>query len=819
MASPKLGNIVLNHAQDNHFNGVIAIDALPDELKNKKLKAKLGSITDFYRHDVGYSNQLSSLRFNVLKDAGGKHIIRVKSMRPIVSGTLPLVVKLYAGRQKIYGVYDLEMRPGYKGFAKNQIESSLLRVASSSAPIMQSKQDFSYRDGDSKATNFSITGKQLSQNTHYKKPSAASIKKVARSNYDVQKPVIATSIPRPVKSTAKHIDSSLSSNNTVLSGTSISKIAMELLPRYPEHKNWQSLMNHLVSLNPTAFIDGDKNRLRESAVLVLQEVQDDRSTPKKLVVRGGGSSEAKPRVNKQSIARVSSISALNALDEPIKPEGMRAFSDGRATVQSTASVKKPVVFNKSRIDGSSMDYRVAKSETLSEIAFKLSSQYSEYGHWKNLMAHLVALNPGAFINDDINRLKADIQLRLPSKEQRQKALAMSQHVLGISSDNHYKVRPGDSLSAIAIKLARKNGGSAVEIMRGIVKLNPNAFAGKDINRLMAGKVLTLPVNKKRMAQVRTESLPEQLGITKNRLPTHVPVVQTRVKSHAIKTQNTHHQVNYGESIGTIAMRLAKEHPELGNWKSLVNQLVAMNPKAFINGDPSQLLTGAELALPTIEIEAEVMELPGYTKKTPEPLNIEANREVKKILSAPVAKNTSRHGTYRVTDGDNLSLITYKLLDKYPHISSLRVMADELIRMNPSVLSERNQRSIPAGTLLLLPDPSEKVHDMDKVMHQLEINTDARAAPHTKYDKISKPLERGAVSEKDLVKEVFYVVPKDYTISMVAIQLHKDYPEYESWAELMNDLYDLNPEAFVDNDINQLRSNAELKLPIGAVSVY
>ncbi len=815
MASPKLGNIVLNHAQDNYFNGVIAIDALPDELKNKKLKAKLGSITDFYRHDVEYSNQLSSLRFNVLKVAGGKHIIRVKSMRPIVSGTLPLVVKLYAGLQKIYGVYDLEMRPGYQGFAKNQVESSVLRVASSSAPIMQSKQDFSYRDSGSKATNFSSKGKQLSQNTHYKKPSAASIKKVARSNYDVPKPIIAASIPRPVKSIAKHMDSSLSSKNRVLSGASISKISMELLPRYPEHKNWQSLMNHLVSMNPTAFINGDKNRLRENAVLMLPEVQSDRSKQKRLIVRGGGSSEAKPRVNKQSIARASSISALNALDEPIK-------TDGRATVQFTASVKKPVIFKKSHIDGSSMDYRVAKSETLSEIAFKLSSRYSEYGHWKNLMAHLVALNPGEFINDDINRLKADIQLRLPSKEQRQKALAMSQTVLGLISDSHYKVLPGDSLSAIAIKLARKNGGSAVEIMRGIVKLNPNAFAGKDINRLMAGTVLTLPANKKRVVKVKKESLPQQLGIAQNRLPSLVPVAKDQVTSKPIRTKSIYHQVAYGESVSRIAMKLAKEHPEYGSWQAIAKQLVAMNPEAFINSDPSLLIAGAVLSLPAagnIEIEAEVMELPGYTNKAPKPLNVEAKRAVKKILSAPVNKSAGRHRTYRVTDGDNLSLISYKLLDKYPHISSLRVMADELIRMNPGVLSERNQKYIPAGTVLILPVPSDKVHDLDKAMHQLEIDARTRKASSRENQSINKTQGHWTVSEQELLKEVFYVVPKGYTISMVAIQLHQDYPQYESWPELMNDLYDLNPGAFLNNDINQLRSNAELKLPIGAVSVY
>ncbi|WP_257284656.1 hypothetical protein, partial [Endozoicomonas sp. SESOKO1] len=51
-ANPELGYMTVGTDQYQLFNATIAIDALPSELTNKKLKVKLGSITDFYRHNI-----------------------------------------------------------------------------------------------------------------------------------------------------------------------------------------------------------------------------------------------------------------------------------------------------------------------------------------------------------------------------------------------------------------------------------------------------------------------------------------------------------------------------------------------------------------------------------------------------------------------------------------------------------------------------------------------------------------------------------------------------------------------------------------------
>nr|MDT0251338.1 hypothetical protein [Endozoicomonas sp.] len=113
-ANPELGYMTLNTDQYHFFNATIAIDALPAELADKKLKVKLGSITDFYRHDIEYNKQVASLRFKVTIDSNGTPLIRVRSIREITVEQLQAVVKLYVGRQKIYGVYDFQLAPNKK---------------------------------------------------------------------------------------------------------------------------------------------------------------------------------------------------------------------------------------------------------------------------------------------------------------------------------------------------------------------------------------------------------------------------------------------------------------------------------------------------------------------------------------------------------------------------------------------------------------------------------------------------------------------------------------------------------------------------------
>ncbi|KEI69655.1 hypothetical protein GV64_01875 [Endozoicomonas elysicola] len=160
------------------------------------------------------------------------------------------------------------------------------------------------------------------------------------------------------------------------------------------------------------------------------------------------------------------------------------------------------------------------------------------------------------------------------------------------------------------------------------------------------------------------------------------------------------------------------------------------------------------------------------------------------------------------------------MPEYPEFGGWYPLMEELARLNPSVFMHNDIGVIMAGTLLRLPlKDILQPEDNEAAMHTLqtwdEIAEQRRKEQSRQvltepsdasYKKISQSLAMRAVPEN------VYSVPAGHSISMVAIHLFPDFPEYGSWSELMKVLHELNPDAFIENDINQLRSNAELILP-------
>nr|MDT0250458.1 hypothetical protein [Endozoicomonas sp.] len=173
----------------------------------------------------------------------------------------------------------------------------------------------------------------------------------------------------------------------------------------------------------------------------------------------------------------------------------------------------------------------------------------------------------------------------------------------------------------------------------------------------------------------------------------------------------------------------------------------------------------------------------------------------------------------------MSVIAFKLLPEFPESGGWYSLMEALVKLNPSVLANTDIGIIQAGTLLKLPAKDSTVNEANEmVMHPLqsrdeiarqrrkEPSSEILAAPNdtsynTSYNKIGQALAIRATPEN------VYVVSAGYSISMVAIQLFPDFPEYGSWSGLMRSLHELNPDAFIDNDINQLRSNVPLRLPV------
>ena len=592
------------------------------------------------------------------------------------------------------------------------------------------------------------------------------------TGYQDSMPMLEPSAPISIESDEQYI---------VSRGETISSIAKKLAPRYPGAEGWQAVMEQLVAMNPEVFINGDVNRLPAEATLALPGQND-------FVSNVMSPDEPASQVSKMVTADAADNQDKMSAFEPSKPMAFEQApepSDG-----DTAS-----------------QYEVSSGETISSIAIKLASRYPEAEGWQAVMERLVTMNSDVFINGDINRLPAKAMLALPGQNDfasrvsdttgSQDNASMFEQA-STESREQYKVSKGETISSIAIKLSTTSlsGHSWRGIMKLLVTQNPDAFINGNIDQIHPETLLVLP-SKTDFAQL--------------------------------------HKVEYGESVSSIAMKLQQQDPQPGGWREIKGQLISMNPEAFINGNPRWLREDAFLLLPGAAnkmVKAEMHELPQKhmqakvtpapepaVEATPEPALEPAPEATPKptVMTAvePVqmafkpapeqnmAEQESDRGenTYRATEGESLSVIALKLQPDYPQFDNWYLLMKALARLNPTLLADNDIGSIRGGTILQLPP---KIDNQDQ---ELDLNTGSTQPTNstiaTPYDKISKSLVARASS---------FTVPQDFTISMVAIKLFPDYPEFDSWPDLMDAIYRMNPDAFINNDINRLRANAELKLP-------
>ncbi len=591
-ANPELGYMTVKSGSNGFINATINLDAMPEELANKSLKVKLGSITDFYRHDIEYDQHVSSLRFSLDKDTNGKPLIRVRSIREISTNQLQAVVKLHVGRQKIYGVYDLQAT------STNNVALNLLNSDYKPEPKLL------------------VAKAHPPKSKKISKPASIAIKKL------------------PEKELAAITEVVSEGQYQVMPGKTLSQIAMELYPQYPQADGWKGLMGQIFNANPDAFIDADINKLRADAVLDLPQ----------------------PTIANSNIEK--------------------------------APAAKPAM-RPSLINEPNDQYLVAKGETISAIAMALTERYPQAGSWQAISNQLVASNPDAFIDGDPNKLLANATLTLPDASE-------------ISFEN-------STVDAKAI-MTSPQGNS-------------------EINQAMLRMTRPVPTEKN------------------------------------MTTPEEGYAVSKGESISFIAQKLSSNYSDSTDWKNVMASLIELNPDAFIDNDLNKLRSDAILVIPEekdIAIEAENQELP--------------QSSIPDISLKKPAPTVSE--TYRVVKGDSLSVIAFKLLSEYQRFDNWYALMQELVKLNPSVFKDNDIGVIPVGTVLKLPASD------------------------------SKEQEKASTSS-----EGHYIVTGDYSISMIAIQLIDDFPQYQHWTELMQDLYQLNPQAFANSDINQLQSKARLKLPV------
>ncbi len=875
-ANPELGYMRLGTDQYQLFNATIAIDALPSELANKKLKVKLGSITDFYRHNIEYDKQVSSLRFKVARDSDGKPLIRVRSVREITTSKLKAVVKLTVGNQKIYGIYDFKLTPN----KERRVTLNLLNT-------------------DHKPSDKPLISKKAQE------PSTST----ARIPPSTVKPLPAvTSPPTSHVKDVKDIGTSSSGQYQVKAGQSISRIAMELVSMYPDISSWRTLMKRLAALNPDAFINGDINKLRADAQLKLPGsvqqnapvIAEEPSVPAVKVTETTSFKSPDKSVIAHSQNKKSPSNTLrsNSLNSTIiikdLPEGLAGKDNLKVQLGSITDYYRQGVDYNQQVAGLRFDITtnsrketVIRARSTREISakqltavVKLSAgrkkAYGIYELRSSKSGQYIAFNlldisggkkpqvvqslPSSRASGDIAKKQALEALRKKlkgyeqersqdpieksvnkvasssqtsgdvAKKQALEALrktlkgyeqaknmeaksrqseAENQGLSGktagrgsgfssMAAQDTYRVSKGDTISTIAMKLSKAYPGSKGwrGVMKLLVKHNPDAFINGDINKIHAGTVLKLP--------------------------------ESSHYDHLYK-------VVAGDNISTIAWRMQYKYPQPTGWKGMMKQIVHMNPKAFTNGNPNKLRENEILIIPdsgASEIEAEIQELPqeqpeiqksnSYNHSKLQKMRHKSVKLTQKNPSSskdqPVQQKAE--AVYKVTESESLAAIAHQLIPDYPQFDSWYDLLQELAKLNPSLFMNNDIGAIRRGTVLQLPEKKPRKDKIDNISVQplpAERNSDKRSSVRRSesttgnvtalsYNKISNSLL------SRIGKTPVYNVPEGYTISMVAIKLLPQFPEYESWTALMRVIYKLNPDAFIDRDINQLRTNSRLKLP-------
>uniref|UniRef100_UPI002148BA4A hypothetical protein n=1 Tax=Endozoicomonas sp. YOMI1 TaxID=2828739 RepID=UPI002148BA4A len=387
---------------------------------------------------------------------------------------------------------------------------------------------------------------------------------------------------------------------------------------------------------------------------------------------------------------------------------------------------------------------------------------------------------------DINKIRAGTLLNLPEASQ---------------YDHLYKVAAGDNVSTIAWRMQYKypHPTGWRGMMQQIVYMNPGAFTDGNPNRLRANEILIMPNAGAVEIEAENQELPEE--------------------QPEIKKSNAYNRIKRQEIRQKLA-NIARKKPSPSLQPSEAQTPNTNNSKPEIThqmlAKPDRMRFSPTLERP----EAQTSNTDIHSK--PQKKQQMLAKLARKIPSTPEQQPVQEKAEtiYKVTESESLAAIAHKLIPDYPQFDSWYALLQELAKLNPSLFVNNDISAIKRGTVLQLPEKNAPKQKMDSTSTKSKPVERNKGQPISvtkpeetsgnvttpSYNKISNSLLSG------IGKTPVYKVPEGYTISMVAIKLLPLYPDYDNWTSLMKAIYKLNPDAFINRDINKLRDNSRLKLP-------
>lgn len=328
--------------------------------------------------------------------------------------------------------------------------------------------------------------------------------------------------------------------------------------------------------------------------------------------------------------------AAAALEQSRK---LKAVSSGQSISNASSRVESALPSA-----GENGHIAIAGQKTLWQIAEqnKPSEKYST----QQMMMALYDKNPSAFLNGDVNRLRSQGALVAPTPTEierygqtealhklRAKLHESSQlakkEVKVASSHREVVVGPKETLWDIAVRYRSGPEVNTRQMMLALLRKNPHAFDGGNINRLLKGSVLQMP-DASDLGQVSAEGASEEVrrqiaewrqqeGLpsearARNRaatevapvLPVQQPVKQAgfggvpvSVEPSVPASESSVRSIKIGkqETLWTIAISHLPDNSVTTG--EMIKAIMKKNPHAFINGNMNEMRVGATLDIPTL----------------------------------------------------------------------------------------------------------------------------------------------------------------------------------------------------------------------------
>ena len=296
-------------------------------------------------------------------------------------------------------------------------------------------------------------------------------------------------------------------------------------------------------------------------------------------------------------------------------------------------------------------HKVRSGDTLSEIAQALNAAEVSL---KRMISGIYRKNPSAFINNDINRLKAGATLEIPTqrelsassfktaakaalkkKQSASQKAAYSESLVVMPADA-YRIKRGDNLSQITKSLGHK-GLSFTKMMAAIYNANPHAFSKNKINLLKVGKILRIPSVEevstgKSVVQESNKQMKKfvdpNLVILGGPKSTEKTTISKDEKEFKLKG----FVVEKGDTLASITKEIGHKGV---SFTKMMKAIYIANPEAFEKDNVTTLKEGAIIYLPS-KVDVEAM---SNTK-------IKASSPKNKVVPAPKVIPTSNKSSLK-----------------------------------------------------------------------------------------------------------------------------------------------------------------------------